>query len=39
MVLDLATLSADCTAGLADVRGINLYLNEGEHVLDDVEVR
>jgi len=39
VVLDLTTLTPECTAGLADVKGINLYLNTGSHVLDDVEVR
>lgn len=39
VVLDLTTLSPECQAGLNDVKGINLYLNAGQHVLDDVEVR
>ena len=39
VVLDLTTLTPECAAGLADVKGINLYLNTGSHVLDDVEVR
>ncbi len=39
VVVDLTTLSAECAAGLADVRGMHLYLNAGEHVVDDVEVR
>lgn len=39
VTLDLTTLSPECTAGLADVKGIHVYLNTGSHVLDDVEVR
>ncbi|MGY4645428.1 glycosyl hydrolase [Cellulomonas sp. URHB0016] len=39
VVVDLTTLSADCQALLGDVKGINIYLNAGQHVLDDVEVR
>ncbi len=39
VVLDLTSLTPECAAGLADVKGINLYLNTGSHVLDDVEVR
>ncbi|WP_136519091.1 glycosyl hydrolase [Cellulomonas telluris] len=39
VVVDLTTLPAECAAGLADVRGLHLYLNAGEHVIDDVEVR
>lgn len=39
LVFDLTTLTAECTAMLDDVRGFNVYLNEGEHVLDTVEAR
>jgi len=39
VVIDLTTLSADCQALLGDVRGINVYLNEGHHELDAVSVR
>ncbi|MBD3941817.1 hypothetical protein IF188_08940 [Microbacterium sp. NEAU-LLC] len=39
VVIDLTTLSADCRALLGDVRGINVYLNEGHHELDAVSVR
>ncbi|WP_315096426.1 glycosyl hydrolase [uncultured Cellulomonas sp.] len=36
VVVDLETLSAECGAQLADVKKVNLYLNAGTHVLDDV---
>ncbi|QCB92808.1 glycosyl hydrolase [Cellulomonas shaoxiangyii] len=39
VVVDLTTLSPECAAGLADVKGLHLYLNAGDHVIDDVEVR
>ncbi|GAB7189460.1 hypothetical protein NUM3379_01660 [Kineococcus sp. NUM-3379] len=39
VVYDLSTLSADCKAGLKEVRGLNLFLDAGRHVLDDVERR
>jgi mannan endo-1,4-beta-mannosidase len=39
VVVDLTTLSPECQAQLGDVKGINIYLNGGRHVLDDVEVR
>ncbi|MBO3101811.1 glycosyl hydrolase [Cellulomonas fengjieae] len=38
VVVDLATLSAECGAQLSDVKKVNLYLNAGTHVLDDVEL-
>lgn len=39
LVIDLATLSSDCAGMLNDVRGINLFFNEGNHELDSVAVR
>lgn len=39
IVVDLTTLTPDCQALLGDVKGINLYFNEGTHVLDAVGVR
>ncbi len=39
LVVDLATLSAECGAQLADVKRVNLYFNGGTHVIDDVELR
>nr|AAD42774.1 Man26A [Cellulomonas fimi ATCC 484] len=39
LVLDLTTLYAGCGAQLADVKRVNLYLNAGTHVIDDVELR
>ena len=38
VVVDLATLSAECGAQLSDVKKVNLYLNAGTHVIDDVEL-
>ncbi len=38
-MIDLTTLSADCRALLGDVRGINVFLNEGHHELDAISVR
>ena len=37
-MVDLATLSAECGAQLADVKKVNLYFNAGTHVMDDVEL-
>lgn len=39
LVFDLTTLTAECAALLDDVRGFNVYLNEGGHVLDTIEAR
>jgi mannan endo-1,4-beta-mannosidase len=39
LVFDLTTLTPECTALLDDVRGFNVYVNEGTHVLDTVEAR
>ena len=39
VVVDLTTLTAECGAQLADVKRVNLYLNAGTHVIDDVELR
>jgi mannan endo-1,4-beta-mannosidase len=39
VAIDLTTLSADCRALLGDVRGVNLFLNEGHHEIDAVGVR
>ena len=36
VVIDLATLSAECGAQLADVKKVNLYLNAGTRLPDDV---
>lgn len=38
VVLDLTSLSPECVAGLADVRGINLHLDAGEHRIDAVRL-
>lgn len=37
--VDLTTLSAECAAMLGDVRGINVFLNEGHHELEGVSAR
>ena len=39
VLVDLATLSAECGVQLADVKKVNLYFNAGTHVIDDVEIR
>jgi mannan endo-1,4-beta-mannosidase len=38
LVFDLTTLDEACTAGLSDVRAVNVFFNAGQHVIDDVEV-
>ncbi|MCY7401440.1 MAG: cellulase family glycosylhydrolase [Nocardioides sp.] len=38
LVFDLTTLDEGCTAGLADVRAVNVFLNAGQHVIDAVRV-
>ncbi|MFC4139513.1 MULTISPECIES: glycosyl hydrolase [unclassified Microbacterium] len=39
MAIDLTTLSPECQAILDDVRGINVFLNEGHHEIDVVSAR
>jgi mannan endo-1,4-beta-mannosidase len=39
LVFDLTTLTEECAAMLDDVRGLNVYVNEGAHVLDTIEAR
>jgi len=39
VAIDLTTLDASCAALLGDVRGINLFLNEGHHELEAVGTR
>ncbi|MBM7502995.1 glycosyl hydrolase [Agromyces aurantiacus] len=39
VAIDLTTLSAECAAMLGDVRGINVFLNEGHHELDAIGAR
>ncbi|WP_067196248.1 hypothetical protein [Microbacterium sp. XT11] len=34
--IDLTTLSPECQAMLGQVRGINVYLNQGHHVLESI---
>lgn len=39
VAIDLTTLDASCAALLGDVRGINVYLNEGHHEVDAIGTR
>lgn len=39
VAIDLTTLDASCAALLGDVRGINVYLNEGHHELEAIGTR
>ena len=38
VTVDLTTLTEDCATLLGDVKGINVYLNEGTHTIDDVGI-
>ncbi|WP_298458231.1 cellulase family glycosylhydrolase [uncultured Cellulomonas sp.] len=39
VTFDLTTLDEACTAGLADVRAVNVFFNAGQHVVDNIAVR
>lgn len=39
VAIDLTTLSAECQELLGDVRGVNVFVNEGHHELEEIAVR
>ncbi len=39
LIVDLTGLTPECAALLGDVRGLNLYINNGHHEIDSISVR